>query len=65
MIYLFPNPYSLLIARFIAGIASATWVNFTVLYISYYNSDESNKAVGIVNAHSKMGQLLAMFLGEL
>lgn len=63
MIYLFPNPYSLLIARFIAGIASATWVNFTVLYISYYNSDESNKAVGLVNAHSKMGQLLAMFLG--
>ncbi|NLN14194.1 MAG: MFS transporter, partial [Tissierellia bacterium] len=46
MIFLFPNPYSLLIARFIAGIASATWVNFTVLYISYYNSDESNKAVG-------------------
>jgi len=65
MIYLFPNPYSLLIARFIAGIASATWVNFTVLYISYYNSDESNKAVGLVNAHSKMGQLLAMFLGGL
>ena len=63
IIYLVPSAYALLVARFIAGIASATWVNFTVLFMSYYNSDESNKAVGIVNADSKLGQLLAMFLG--
>lgn len=62
IIYLFPSPYSLLMARFIAGIASATWVNFTILFISYYDSEESNKAVGIVTANSKLGQLLAMFI---
>lgn len=63
IIYFTPSPYSLLVARFIAGIASATWVNFTVLFISYFKPGESNKAVGIVNANSKLGQLIAMFLG--
>jgi len=63
LVYMFPNPYSLLWARLIAGVAAATWVNFTILYISYYDSHESNKAVGIINADSKLGQLIAMFVG--
>lgn len=63
LLYVFPSPYAILWARLIAGIASATWVNFTILYISYYDSEESNKAVGIVTADSKLGQLIAMFIG--
>lgn len=62
-VYIFPNPYTLLMTRFLAGVASATWVNFTVLFISYYNQDESTKAVGIATANSKIGQLIGMFLG--
>ncbi len=61
MTYFIPNPYSLLATRFIAGIASATWVNFTVLFVSYYKQSESGKAISIVTASSKLGQLLAMF----
>ncbi|MDY0235787.1 MAG: MFS transporter [Gudongella sp.] len=63
LLYSFPNPYSLLWARLIAGAAVATWVNFTTLYISYYDPEESSKAVGIINADSKLGQLFAMFIG--
>lgn len=63
IVYIFSNPYALLMTRFLAGVASATWVNFTVLFISYYNQDESTKAVGIATANSKIGQLIGMFLG--
>lgn len=61
--YLIQNPYALLVARLIAGIASATWVNFTILFLSYFDTSESSKSVGIATANSKIGQLLAMFTG--
>ncbi|NLY36236.1 MAG: MFS transporter [Tissierellia bacterium] len=63
ILYLFSSPFSLLWARLIAGIAAATWVNFSILYISYYDREESNRAVGIITANSKLGQLIAMFIG--
>ncbi len=62
-VYLYPNPYTLLAARLLAGVASATWVNFTVLFIAYFDSGESSKAIGIATSNSKIGQLVAMFLG--
>ena len=62
-VYFFPSPYTLLIARLIAGISSATWVNFTILFLSYYDASESAKSIGIVTANSKIGQLFAMFIG--
>ncbi len=63
IVYIFPNPYVLLITRLLAGVASATWVNFTVLFLNYFSSNESAKAIGIATSNSKIGQLIAMFLG--
>lgn len=63
VVYLMPNPYTLLAARLLAGIASATWVNFTVLFISYFTDSESSKSVGIATSNSKIGQVIAMFIG--
>jgi MFS family permease len=63
IVYFIPNPYTLVLARFLAGVASATWVNFTVLFISYFRQNESAKAVGIVNSNCKIGQLIGMFIG--
>lgn len=63
IIYIFPNPYTLLIGRFVAGVASATWVNFTILFLSYFDSKESNKSIGIATANSRIGQLIGMFAG--
>lgn len=63
LVYVFPSPYTLLAARFLAGIASATWVNFTVLFLSYFEPSQSAKSIGIATSNSKIGQLIAMFVG--
>lgn len=61
--YFFPGPKMLLFSRFLAGIAAATWVNITVLYLSYYDREEFSKAMGFINAYSKTGQFIGMLLG--
>ena len=63
LIFLAPSPVMLLIGRFLAGIAAATWVNFTVMYASYYEYDESPKAIGIINSVNRAGQFIAMLVG--
>ena len=63
LMFLAPSPVMLLIGRFLAGIAAATWVNFTVMYASYYEYDESPKAIGIINSVNRAGQFIAMLVG--
>lgn len=63
LLYTRPKPYFLLLARLISGLGAATWVNFTILYLSYYSPEESSKSIGIVTSMSKFGQLAAMFIG--
>ncbi|SNS80838.1 Predicted arabinose efflux permease, MFS family [Anaerovirgula multivorans] len=62
-VFFLPNAYTLLIARFLAGIAAATWVTFTVMFSSYYEDSQSTKAVGILNSVNKAGQFVAMLAG--
>ena len=62
-IFVAPSPVTLLAGRFLAGIAAATWVNFTVMYASYYEHDESPKAIGIINSVNRAGQFIAMLVG--
>ncbi|SHJ56376.1 Predicted arabinose efflux permease, MFS family [Geosporobacter subterraneus DSM 17957] len=63
LVFLVPNVYMLLMGRFIAGIAAATWVNFTVMFSGYFDASQSTKAIGIINSASKVGQFTAMLLG--
>lgn len=63
LVFLVPNVYMLLMGRFIAGIAAATWVNFTVMFSGYFEASQSTKAIGIINSASKVGQFTAMLLG--
>ncbi len=63
IIFSMPSPISLLVGRFLAGIAAATWVNFTVMYASYYDLSESPKALGIINSVNRAGQFIAMLAG--
>lgn len=63
IVYFFPNPYTLLLARSLAGIAASTWVNFTVMFASYFDSSQTTKAVGIINSVNKAGQFIAMLAG--
>lgn len=53
----------ILIFRSFAGAAAGTWVDFTILFVSYYNHDESTKAIGIISCYNSIGQMLAMLAG--
>ncbi|MFP4662566.1 MAG: MFS transporter [Halanaerobiales bacterium] len=61
--FLFNNPYLILLFRSIAGIAAATWITFTVLFSSYYKDSETSKSIGIINSFTKLGQVIAMLGG--
>ncbi len=62
-LYLFDNPYLVLLFRSMAGAAAATWVTFTVLFSSYYKEDQTPKSIGVINAFTKLGQVIAMLAG--
>lgn len=53
----------ILIFRALAGAAAATWVDFTILYASYFRHDETSKAMGSINAYTTLGQTIAMLAG--
>jgi len=61
----FPNWLCLILANGISGVASSTWVSFTVLYSFYYNKAETSKAIGLVNAFNNIGIVLAYAVGGL
>lgn len=61
--WLFKNPLYLLIFRGLSGGAAASWVTFTVLYSSYFNKNDTSKALGILNSFSFLGQMSATLLG--
>lgn len=63
LVVLYPNVYTLLMSRFWAGVAAATWVNFTVMFSTYFNDSESVKASGIINSANKVGQFFAIMIG--
>lgn len=60
---LFPSPVMLFISNAMSGVASSTWISFTILYASYYESAHSTKAIGIINVFFQMGILLAFITG--
>ena len=61
--WLLPTVGALLFCRAIAGIAAATWVDYTVLYASYFSGSEAPKAIGFINAVNNLGQVAAMLAG--
>ncbi|NLN41430.1 MAG: MFS transporter [Clostridiales bacterium] len=60
---LLPNPWALLFFRGLSGVAAAAWVPFTVLFSSYFTSEDSSKAMGYINSFNALGQMIAMLLG--
>jgi len=63
-LWLFSSAWAMLIFRTLAGVAAASWVTFSVLFSSYYRSDEAPKATGYILAANNLGQVLAMFAGS-
>ncbi|WP_165452451.1 MFS transporter [Paenibacillus thalictri] len=52
-----------LILRALAGAAAATWVDFTILFASYYKKEETTKAMGTISFYNSMGQMLGILCG--
>ncbi|MBP1627007.1 MAG: arabinose efflux permease family protein [Holophagaceae bacterium] len=59
----FPSPLMLFISNALSGVASSTWISFTILYASYYEGQHSTKAIGIINVCFQSGILLAFLAG--
>ncbi|PZE19762.1 MFS transporter [Paenibacillus xerothermodurans] len=53
----------ILILRALAGAAAATWVDFTILFASYYSKEETTKAIGTITVYNTLGQMLGILCG--
>jgi MFS family permease len=60
---LVPNVFAMLLGRSLAGAAAATWVTFTVLFSSYFASEDAPKAMGLAMFYNSIGQMLATSMG--
>ena len=62
-ILFFDSPIMLFVANALSGVASSTWISFTILYSSYYDKSQSTKAIGLINALQNVGILAAFLVG--
>ncbi|MBP2652251.1 MAG: arabinose efflux permease family protein [Firmicutes bacterium] len=62
-ILLLDSPLMLFVANALSGVASSTWISFTILYSSYYEKSQGTKAIGIINALMNVGTLAAFLFG--
>ncbi|CAM3191082.1 MFS transporter [Paenibacillus lupini] len=53
----------ILFLRVAAGIAASTWVDFTILFASYYANDETTRAMGTIAVYNSLGQMLGILCG--
>ena len=56
LFYFFEQPFMLVVARTVAGFAAASWVVATVLYSSYFDPNESPRAMSRLTICSYSGQ---------
>jgi len=65
VVFIFPNPYTLLVTRALGGVAAAAWVTFTILGVSYYPAEKSAKVMGHLSAFNSFGRMAALLTGGL
>ncbi|QYR21424.1 MFS transporter [Paenibacillus sp. sptzw28] len=53
----------ILFLRIIAGAAAATWVDFTILFASYYAKHETTRAMGNITVFNSLGQMFGILCG--
>jgi MFS family permease len=53
----------ILVLRILAGAAAATWVDFTILFASYYPKNETTQAMGTISFYNSLGQMLGILTG--
>jgi len=65
VVFFFPSPQTLLLARALGGVAASAWVTFTVLGASYYPPDETARSMGYLSACNSFGRMAALLVGGL
>ena len=60
--YLFYTPISFLIFRAVAGVASASWVCFTVMYGGYFSREDSPRHISLLDMGGQLGKLICFLL---
>ena len=58
----FYSPAGFLIGRTLAGVASSTWVPYTVLYASYYKPEHSTRAITMLNLAGRSGRIISYLM---
>ena len=58
-----PSPFVLFLARSLTGVAGAGWVAITILYISYFDSSKTDRAMSWVLFVNAFGIVVATFVG--
>jgi MFS family permease len=53
----------LIFLRALAGAAAATWVDFTILFASYYRNEEATHAIGTLSFFNSLGQMFGILGG--
>lgn len=53
----------ILLLRALAGAAAATWVDFTILFVSYYLKEQTTQAIGTISFYNTIGQMLGILTG--
>ena len=57
------NPWFIALSRVAVGIAAASWVDLTVYFVSFYQHENTQKAVGLLNFLGGGAQLVATVCG--
>lgn len=59
------HPAGFFFARFLAGLASSTWVSFTVYYANMHDAAETGKAISALMIANNLGTLTSYLFGML
>jgi MFS family permease len=59
------DPWSVLAARAVTGVASATWVSFIIYFMGYFPHRDAGKAISILNFTLLAAMVVATFSGGL
>ena len=65
LVFFFPSPSMLLVARGLGGVAASVWVTFTVLGASYNKDNDTTRVMGHMSAANALGRMIALLLGGL
>ncbi len=57
------SPILLIVANAVSGMASSTWISFTVMYSGFYPPDKTYKAIGIMNGCCNGGIFASYIIG--